>query len=493
MDTPTAAEADPAAGSASRERLTGRLGTTAIVLMVVAAAAPLTVVSSNAPLSIALGNGLGAAWGFVIAAIVLLFFAVGFVSMTPYVRDAGAFFSYVTVGLGGRAGIATSAVALVTYTCIQCAVYGFVGVATNNLVVGFGGPDVAWWIYSFATVALVGLLGYRNIELSSKVLGIALGLEILVVVIYDLVVFVRGGAAGLSAEPLSPTHLAWGTIGVPVTFAIAGFLGFEATAVFRDEARDPERTIPRATYISVGVIGIFYALSTWALILGVGTDQAVAVATESVQGNGTMLVDSIQVYLGAVAKDAAEVLLISSLFACALSFHNVVARYQFALAHRGILPATLGAVSAAHRSPSRSSFVQTVTAAVLLLVLTVIGLDPIVGIYGSTAGIAAIGMMILMLLTTIAVIVFFRRNSAVADVGPLRSMVFPVLAIVGLVFSLVLMSTKFTMITGSNVAISTVLALVPLLAGIAGFAFAMRPGVAQRFLTIDATKENTPS
>ncbi len=142
MPNPSTTGVRGSAETTQSGRLSGRLGTTAIVLMVVAAAAPLTVVSSNAPLSIALGNGVGAAWGFMIAAVVLLFFAVGFVSMTPFVKDAGAFFSYVTVGLGARAGIATSAVALVTYTCIQCAVYGFVGVATNNLVVNFGGPDV---------------------------------------------------------------------------------------------------------------------------------------------------------------------------------------------------------------------------------------------------------------------------------------------------------------------------------------------------------------
>jgi amino acid transporter len=269
-----------------------------------------------------------------------------------------------------------------------------------------------------------------------------------------------------------------------VTFAIAGFMGFEATAVFRDEARDPARTIPRATYISVILIGLFYTVSTWALIVGVGEDRAVQLATESIEGNGTMFVDSIGVYLGSVMRDVAQVLLVTSLYACVLSFHNVIARYQFALAHRGLLPSWLGRVSDRHSAPSRSSVVQTVTAAAVLLLLTVIGLDPIAGIYGSNAGIAAIGMMLLMLMTTIAMIAFFRRTGQ-HSVGPVRGLLIPTIAVAGLLFCLILMCTKFTMVTGFGVTVSLVLALVPVLAGVAGLLAGTRPGAAERFMTID--------
>lgn len=64
-------------------RLTGHLGPVGIVFMVVAAAAPLTVIGGNMPLAMGLGNGAGAPVGFVIAALVLLVFSIGFVTMTP--------------------------------------------------------------------------------------------------------------------------------------------------------------------------------------------------------------------------------------------------------------------------------------------------------------------------------------------------------------------------------------------------------------------------
>ena len=59
-----------------------------------------------------------------------------------------------------------------------------------------------------------------------------------------------------------------GILGIAVLFALTGFIGFEATAVFRDEARDPERTIPRATYAAVLIIGAFYAVTVLGLRRG---------------------------------------------------------------------------------------------------------------------------------------------------------------------------------------------------------------------------------
>ena len=152
-------------------RLTGHLGTGSVVFMVIAAAAPLTVIAGNVPLMIANGNGAGAPIGFVIASAVLLLFAVGFVTMTPHVREAGAFFSYVTEGLGERMGMGIAFVALLAYTAIQMGVYGFMGWVVNDLVRFYGGPAIPWEVYALITLAVVAVLGYRHIELSARASG----------------------------------------------------------------------------------------------------------------------------------------------------------------------------------------------------------------------------------------------------------------------------------------------------------------------------------
>lgn len=459
MTTPTSAPVEQTATGPGR--LTGQLGVGAIVFMVIAAAAPLTVIGGNVPLAVAGGNGVGAPVGFLLAATVLLVFSVGFVTMTPHVREAGAFFSYVTTGLGSRAGLGAAFVALVAYTAVQVGVYGYMGWAANDLVTYFGGPSIPWWVYSFVTIAVVAVLGYRHIELSAKVLGVALVLEIAVMLALDVAVFATGGAAGPVWSTFSPSNVLSPGLGVAVLFALTGFIGFEATAVFRDEARRPEHTIPRATYLSVTVIGVFYGLSCWALVTAAGAADAVPVAQRTLDGEGNMMLDTARDYLGVALRDVMNVLLITSLFACVLSFHNVLARYQFTLANKRVLPARLGRTSSRHHAPSFASVVQTVTAAVVLLALALVGLDPLVGVFGSMAGVSTVGMVLLMIVTSVAVLAYFGRHAAAARGRVVPTRVAPVAAILGLLACAWLVVSNFTLVTGGSVAVSTVLALVP--------------------------------
>lgn len=450
-------------------RLNGRLGAVAVAFMVVAAAAPLTVIGGNMPLAMGLGNGAGAPVGFIIASVVLLLFSVGFVTMTPHVPEAGAFFSYVTVGLGKRAGMGIAVVALIAYTAIQVGIYGYIGWAIGDTVRFYGGPQVPWPAYAFAVLAIVALLGYRHIDLSAKVLGVALALEIGIVSILDLVIMTKPGPAGLTLDSFRPDVFTDGTLGIAVLFALTGFIGFEATAVFRDEARDPARTIPRATYAAVLLIGIFYALTCWAFVVAIGPAQVAEVAQRTLDGDANMLLDTTDDMLGRVGRDIVNVLLLTSLFACVLSFHNVIARYQFVLSSKRLLPHRLAAVHPRHNSPAFSSVVQTVTAALIVLLLAVFGVDPLVGVFGSMAGVATVGMVLLMLSTSVAVLVFFVRHRDQAGGRVFQTRIAPFLACLGLLASLWLVLSNFTLVTGGSTTLSTVLAAIPFVGLLIGY------------------------
>lgn len=453
--------------SLERRTLSGDLGTGSIAFMVIAAAAPLTVIGGNAPLAIGQGNGAGAPMGFLLASLVLLLFSVGFVAMTPHVTEAGAFFSYVSRGLGSRPGLGTAFVALVTYTAIQAGIYGYLGWAVRDLVRTYGGPELPWILYALAALGVVGLLGYRHIELSSKVLGTALVLELLVMLVVDVAVIADGGPEGLSLVSFDPQVVLTGGLGVAVLFAMTGFIGFESTAIYRDEARRPERTIPRATYLAVAIIGAFYTLSVWVLVMGAGPSSATDVARDTLFGTGNMLLDTAGAYAGAVTRNLMQVLLVTSLFACVLSFHNIVARYQFALARIGSLPAVLATVHPRHGSPAVSSLVQSATAAVIAVVCLAIGLDPLVEVFGYLAGVATIGMVMMLLLTTLGVIVFFRRHPERAA-RRWTTLVVPVLAMLALSAAAWLVLTNFTLVTSGSVAVSTGLALIAPVAFVIG-------------------------
>src|SRR3954452_15429489 len=104
-ETVAAPESLGGESGAPARQLRGTLGVASIVFMVVAAAAPLGVIGGVVPLGLASGNGAGFPATFIVSTVVLLLFAVGFTAMTPFVDDAGAFFSYVRQALGFPAGI----------------------------------------------------------------------------------------------------------------------------------------------------------------------------------------------------------------------------------------------------------------------------------------------------------------------------------------------------------------------------------------------------
>ncbi|WFR73446.1 APC family permease [Prescottella defluvii] len=430
--------------SATR-RLSGSLGVWSIVFMVVAAAAPLTVVAGVMPLGIALGNGSAFPAAYILCSVVLLLFAVGFTRMTPHLPNAGAFYTYIRSGLGRPFGLGAAYLALATYAAVMLGVFGYVGAATRDLVDSYTGFSCPWWVYSAIAVALVALLGYRHIEVSGKVLAVLLCCEIGVVLILNLVVVANGGEAGLSTDFINPAEFLSGSPGIALMFAIASFLGFEATVVYRDEAKDPDRTIPRATYVALVLIGGFYAFSAWALVTAWGDDGAVAEANAD---PGGMLLSTVDRYLGGVGTDIVLVLLVSSIFAAILSFHNVASRYIFSLANAGALPGRAGRSHTHHGSPYAASLALSVFTVVMLVMFVAFDMDPVAQIFARLVGTATLGVLTLMSLTSLSVIVFFRRSGLVRNMW--TTTVAPVAALVGLGACLILTVKNFSLLIGGS-------------------------------------------
>lgn len=436
--------------------LRGNLGVASIVFMVVAAAAPLGVIGGVVPLGIASGNGAGFPATFIAATVILLFFSVGFAAMTPHVQEAGAFFSYFRKALGFPTGIGIAFVAIVSYLAIEAGVYGLLGPAGVSIFELFDGPTLPWWVFAAAAFAVTTYLGYRNINLSSRVLAVLLIAEIAIVAILDLVIVVRGGDHGLSTGIVNPHAIASGSLGIGLLFAIISYVGFEATAIFRDEARTPERTIPRATYVSLILIGVFYAITSWALISGWGDEQAVQQATDS---GSTFLGDTAQRYIGTFGADVITVLYFTSLFACILSFHNVVSRYVFALSQRDVLPASLSRPHGKHGPPHRASVWISGVVAISVLLAVVFGLDPAAQFYTWFAGATTVGIVILLIATSVAVLAYFAHDRRGYSQWPVR--IAPSLGLIGLVGSLILILINLKdLVGGSSILAWVIVALL---------------------------------
>lgn len=424
--------------------LRGNLGAISIALMVVATAAPLTVMAGVSPLIIGFGNGAAAPVNALLVGLVMLLFSVGFVEMSKYISNAGAFYAYIVKGIGGATGVGAAALAVFSYSIILIALEAYLGFVISDAALNFLGLSIPWWISALAVVAIIAFLGYRNIGLSTKVLGVALLLEIAIILLLDLAIFGSLGPSGMDASGFQSSTFLSGSPGLGILFAIFGFIGFESTVIYREEAVDPDRSIPRATYIAVVFISLLYFFSFWTTVSSIGADKAVEVANTSA---ATMYLDLMTKHLGSAFHNAAQLLLITSIFAVCLSIHNIVARYKYVLGSTGIISGELGQVHGTHASPHVASVTQTVVSSIVLIAAVLLGMDPVTQVYTWGAAAGTLGYMIIVVLACLSVIMFFQRNPNKA--GAWKTLIAPALGGLGLLIFLFIALNNLSALTGS--------------------------------------------
>ncbi|MET8763471.1 APC family permease [Lentzea sp. NPDC004782] len=407
--TRTASPDDKIAALPAGELKRGVLGSGGLVFMVVAAAAPLTVMAGVAPLGLMIG-GIGAPVAYLAAGAVLIIFAVAFTRMTRYVSGGGAFYAYIAKGLGRGWGLAAALLALVSYNTLQIGVYGLFAAQTRATLADLFGVNVPWPVIALIALGLVLVIAWLGIDVGAKVLGVLLILESGILVVMAIGVFTHGGASGVDGASFTAAAAFNPGMGGVLAFAFAAFMGFESTALYRREARDPERTIPRATYFAVGFMAVFYCVILWSVVIGFGSDKVVGAASENVAG---LFFAATETYVGPWAATLMRLLVISSVYASQIAFHNAITRYTHALSQDGVLPAWIGEVHPRFGSPYRASALQTVFAVIVIGGFALAGADPITGLllWVNTPGV--VGIVVLQALTAVACVVYFlRRNKS---------------------------------------------------------------------------------
>ncbi|MGF9660798.1 APC family permease [Arthrobacter crystallopoietes] len=251
-------------------------------------------------------------------------------------------------------------------------------------------------------------------------------------------------------------------------FAASCFVGFEATAIYGEEAKDPARTVPRATYVAVLLIAVFYALSTWSIGLAHGSGN-VQEAAASDPGNFVFAVNTQ--YVGQWSTVAMNVLLVTSSFAVLVAFHNTLSRYLYALGRSGVLPRPIGRSHARWQSPHRASIVVTIVTLVVVGSFMLAGADPYAHLYAWLIGLGTLGVLVMQGATSIAVLAFFLRKKR-REFRIWSSAIAPVLGGIGLAGAAYLAVVNWNLLTGATSGIPTLLPWLVVLAVIAGVVWA---------------------
>jgi amino acid transporter len=464
------------------------LGVAAVTFFVVSAAAPLTAVAGGYPVAMLLGNGIGVPLAVLAVMAILLVFSVGYTTMARYISNAGSFFAFTSQGLGGVMGGASAYIAVLAYNAMQIGLYGLFGIIAAS-VLGEWGIAAPWWVWALIGWLLVGIFGYLKIDLSAKVLAILVCAEYLVVVALDFAILGNGGPEGIGTASFTIDAFMSGEPIIGMLLCFAAFMGFEATTIYSEEARNPVKTVPRATYLSVLVIGIFYAFSTWCMVIGAGESKLMETLGGLADPALFIFILSDQ-YAGSGLTTVISLLLISSVFAALLAFHNAAARYFYVLGREGLLPAGLGRTHGEHESPHVGSVLQTLLAVAVLVIFIVTETDPFLGLFVWLTNLATLSVITLMAIVSFAVIVFFRRNGQLEG-NALKTMLAPLVAGVVLAIIAYQVVTHFEALTGASPALSIGLPILVPVAGVLGaiVAFQMKQSGSARFAKLGAHQD----
>lgn len=434
-----------------------------------AAMSPLTGQLGNVPIAIGLGNGIGAPAGFEVGIVMLVLFGVGYMAMLRKVPSSGGFYSFIARGIGRPLGMASGFTSVFAYAVVVGSLLGAFSYFGRITIQQFFHVAIAWPILAFGALALLGILGHFDIRISSNVLGIALILEVVVLTVMDIAVFAHGGGpSGISTAPINPANAFKGAApGVGIFFAVWSWVGFETIPNYAEESRNPKRIGSQALFICIIGGGLFFAWCAWSVVLGWGLHDVVKQAATN---GGNLYYGVTTKFAAKWVTDVMEWLIMTSSFACALSFHNTTSRYLYVIGREGVFNKRLGRTHPKWESPyvANAASVGIVGALTLIFIglwyaspsfqhFAPFELSQYYELFGFYAIIATFTVLVNMAICSVACIAYFRKPENQDGWNLWTTGVIPVLSVGAMGVVLWLLWANLGKISGSSILFVTLI------------------------------------
>lgn len=355
------------------------LGLPAMLFLCVAAIAPAASMLFNVPV-MASQAGAATPLVFVLSAVGVLLLGVPVVYFARHLSSAGGFYTWVRHGLGSFAAFQVGWLMLGAYALFEAALQATVGGSLDSTLSSLGLHLPGGWVtYAALLTLIVGTLSYFDIKASLWVMAPFAVAEVLALVILNSAITLKGGVA---SHDLVHTFTPAGTIlkgvtpggtlgiGIAMVLGILAFVGFETAAVYGEEARHPQRTIPLAIFSLLLFLTVLYTWTSYSATIGVGWQHA-GDTLGNVGNAPQQYIALAGIYVGRWLGIALVVFVITSNFASSFAMHQAMVRYFYSMGREGILPRVFGKTHPHWKSPYMATFAQS---GFTLLVLLFLGL-----------------------------------------------------------------------------------------------------------------------
>jgi amino acid transporter len=382
---------------------------------------------------IAVTAGIAAPLTIIFAGIAVFFLAFIVAEFTRMEPSAGSFITYVETSFGPRAGVLVAWLLAVGFTVAIAGVFTMSGGMISLTLDHYTSWHPSWLPLALVTTAGALAFTLRGVSLSTSAVGLALVVQVLVMIAICLVVLVDQ-SGHLSAAPFSWSHLHNGLTGLSAGFPLAlyMFIGWENAPALAEETRNPRRTIPRAMYIGLVFTTGLFVLFAYTTISGFHYDTA------SIGRASVPFLEMADHYLGDAAI-LAWLVGILSVLSTLVAAVNSQARVLFDGGRSHLLPSWLGKSRPPGQTPANAVLMMASVGVGIMVIWwlchvtgLVAGTSDPVNLYAESGTMATILILFVYVLTACSLPVFIWRRHR-ASFSILRHVLMPALGALVLV------------------------------------------------------------
>src|SRR5713101_6440663 len=312
--------------------------------------------------------GVAAPLTILVAGIAIAFLGNTLAQFSRAQPSTGGFIAFVGKTFGGTSAVTTALLVGAGYIIAISSVFAISGGFLSDVLKYYFGWNIPWIILSVVLTSAATVMTVRGVGVSTKLAGLFFAFEMVILVVVSVAILFLNDDH-LSFVPFEPSHITNGFSGLAAGFplAIYLFIGWENSAALAEETGNPRRNVPRAVFLSVGLMLVSYVLFAYATVSGFN---------DNVKTLGAQPIPFITVAHGALASFAFFAYLagLTSTLGVLIAAANSQARLIFNAGREGLLPSWLGKVNPTRRTPVNAIFAFVGLAGGIIIVWAILHL-----------------------------------------------------------------------------------------------------------------------
>ena len=333
------------------------LGVWSLVLMGLAFNGVMNIFTSYGFVTQATDGHLAA--GYVLATVAMTVTAVSYISMSQVVNKGGSAYAYTQKAFGSFAGFMTGWTILLDYLFNPMVCFLLFGIYLNAQF-----PSVPVWAFVLTSILVTFVANLFGTKFVSRAGGLLIGTTFVLIFAFVFLGIANSGSSlsdGLTSLIPTPGELPIVVSGV--SLLAVSFAGFDVVSTMSEEAKNPRRTVPLATLITVLLMGAgFVAVAFVGAMVEPGTEFA------NVDAAGLEIMEKVG---GPILGAAFLIVYICSVMASALVSQASAARIIYTMGRDGVLPKKLFGTLVTRRQIPLGGFIVASLIGLVALFVTI--------------------------------------------------------------------------------------------------------------------------